>query len=241
MADIEKIESNASLLILINKLTELKDFYTNINNNMIDFCSDNNINLLEDEKTLSPLIFKIKTHVSALNQEVENIKQEMNSLKPNIVKMLHMLGFTNANENESFDELFEYIKTTWFIESVPGASYSFVKNGEYYESNNKNQHNTAAVCKLTIVNSDNKTVYLDYINYAENNYDFGLVSNLNSTLTLDNTVDSNVLLNCKGTSSSSMKTLTLGAVNGYYYIKFRKDGSDNSGNDSFKFKVRFSE
>jgi hypothetical protein len=80
---------------------------------------------------------------------------------------------------------------------------------------------------------------MKYINSGESNYDYGIVSNLNKTLELSNYADSDCLLNCKGKSSTSEKTLSLGRVEGFYYIKYRKDGSNSEDNDSFKFKIIF--
>ena len=80
---------------------------------------------------------------------------------------------------------------------------------------------------------------MSYINSGEVNYDYGIVSRLNETLSLSNTADSNYLLRCTS-SSATAKEQPLGKVDGFYYIKYIKDGSTNSGNDSFQFKITFS-
>ena len=81
---------------------------------------------------------------------------------------------------------------------------------------------------------------MNYINSGEANYDYGIVSNLNSTLSLSSSADSSYKLNCKGNSSTSEKNLPLGTVEGFYYIKYIKDSSNSDGNDSFQFKITFS-
>jgi hypothetical protein len=129
---------------------------------------------------------------------------------------------------------------SYTVSSISSTTYGFSLSNGYYESQNKGVNSSFAICKVTITNPYGANVYMDYINYAEANYDYGLVSKLNTTLTSSSTADtSNVLLNCKSNSSASSKTLDLGKVEGYYYVKFIKDSSQHKNNDSFKFTIRF--
>ena len=86
-------------------------------------------------------------------------------------------------------------------------------------------------------------MYVDCINSAENNYDFGLLSLLDTQLSYKNSVDSSSALqyNFKGKSSTSIQTVTYNVPAGehFIFIKFRKDSSSHSGNDSLQFTIRF--
>ena len=127
------------------------------------------------------------------------------------------------------------------VEEVSGSTYGFSLTSDgYYTSGNKGISNSYAMCKLVIDAAADLNLQLAYINYAEANYDFGILSTLDKTLVMSNTADSsNVALSCKGASSSSVKYFTYSVPKGehFVYIKFRKDGSGNSNNDTFKFKV----
>lgn len=138
-------------------------------------------------------------------------------------------------------KIVEEIPISWSVEAVNGARYGFELNDAgYYESKNKGKDSSYAICKLNIVNPAGLNVYLDCINYGENNYDFGLISKPNTSLSLDsNTDDSSKLLHSfYGKSMSSVQTVDCGSIEGDIYIKYKKDGSGNDYNDSLQFKVR---
>lgn len=78
------------------------------------------------------------------------------------------------------------------------------------------------------------------INYAEANYDYGLLSALDKTLALSASADStNVAKNFKGSSKSSVQTYSYSVPAGehFVYVKFIKDGSANKNNDTLQFTV----
>lgn len=135
----------------------------------------------------------------------------------------------------------EILEPVITVEPVTGASYGFALNANgYYESQNKGQHGTAALCKVTIENPGNHQIIFDCINYGESSYDFGILSNVGATLSTSNTADtSGVFKSFKGQQSANVVSVKYGAVNGTIYVKYRKDGSDSSGNDTLQFKVRF--
>ena len=141
----------------------------------------------------------------------------------------------------------ESFKTPSFtVTDVEGASYNFTLNSNgYYESTNKKVANSAALCKLDITDlEDTANIIFDCINSGESSYDFGMISKINTTLSTTNSEDSasNLFVNFKGQSSTSVvtKTYPISAVAACFFtLKFRKDGSGDSGNDSLQFKVRF--
>lgn len=141
----------------------------------------------------------------------------------------------------------ESFKTPSFtVTDVEGASYNFVLNDAgYYESTNKKVASSAALCKLDITNLEDTTkIIFDCINSSEENYDYGMISKINTALGTTNSEDSasNLFVNFKGQSSTNVVTKSYPIENVaacYFTLKFRKDGSGDQGNDSLQFKVRF--
>lgn len=135
--------------------------------------------------------------------------------------------------------------STFDVAAVSGASYGFELNSAgYYVSKNVHVANSAALCKVTFNVSSETQVRLDCISYGESNYDYGIISQLDKTLTTNNTNDgatgsTNVLKNFKGASSSAVQTVTLTVPAGehFIYVKYRKDSSGDQGNDTLQFKV----
>ena len=125
------------------------------------------------------------------------------------------------------------------------TTYKFILNAnDYYESNNKAQHNSFALCKLKFKTDTGKLI-LDCINYAEASYDYGILSNVDTTLTSSYNADSSNVykkFNTAAMNTSAVQTVTytINDTNEHFiYIKYRKDSSASSNNDSLQFKVRF--
>lgn len=134
-----------------------------------------------------------------------------------------------------------YPVAEYSIENV-STDYGFVLNDTgYYESNNNGVDNSYALCKLSFVMSEIGDLDFEVIDYAESNYDFGIFSNIDTTLASSNSADStNVYKSYKGLSSSSTQTLTYSNIpvgEHYIEIKYRKDSSSSQSNDSLQFKV----
>lgn len=132
---------------------------------------------------------------------------------------------------------------SYSVEDVSGVTYGFVLNDNgYYESTNKDIHNSYSICKVNININKTASLYIDCINYAESGYDFGILSNLNTSLSLDYSADTtNVKKTFEDSSSSSVQTVSYGSLSAgsyYIYIKFRKDVSYSYYNDSLQFKIR---
>lgn len=122
----------------------------------------------------------------------------------------------------------------------PGT-YKFVLNSDgYYASNNNGVKSSYAKCKVTFTLPKAMDIILECINYAESSYDYGLISNVDTSLsnTIDDTI--NVFKSFKGKSSASPVNVTIPNVpEGQHFIeiKYRKDSSGDNGNDNFQFKV----
>ena len=132
--------------------------------------------------------------------------------------------------------------TGYEVINVDDAQYGFELNSNgYYESQNAGVNSSYSICKINLICDGTSTLYLDCINSGENNYDYGILSNVDETLSLSYSVDSSYFKSFKGLSSTSVQTVNygvLGAGEHFIYVKYRKDGSASSGNDSLQFKVR---
>ena len=130
--------------------------------------------------------------------------------------------------------------STYTVENI-GSYYQFVLNSnDYYESQNKGMNSTTALCKLTVDMNGVDHLYIDCINYAETNYDYGILSDADTTIS--GASFSNTKKNFQGSSMSTIQTVDYGILTqGTHtiYIKFVKDGSQHQNNDSLQFKVRF--
>lgn len=110
----------------------------------------------------------------------------------------------------------------------------------YYTSQNAGIANSFAYGRLDFSFTSQTTVKLKCISYGESNFDYGIVSTLDSDLLWSRTADtSGVLHSFKGESSSSVQTLTLTVPSGSHYITFKyiKDSSNDSNDDTFKIRA----
>lgn len=126
---------------------------------------------------------------------------------------------------------------------VSGANYGFTLNNDtgYYVSNNKGQSNSAAVARINFTLESACLVTIEYINYAEATYDYGIFGNIDSALSTTQTADSNVRYACNtnADNTNTAKTITynLTAGNHFIDIKFRKDANTDSNNDTLQWKI----
>ena len=112
----------------------------------------------------------------------------------------------------------------------------------FYESSNKGVDNSYCMCRVDINNPSGLAVHFDCINYAETNYDYGILSTVDSELNQDTQEDTeNVYHSFRGLSSPDIQTITYYDANGEcsIYVKYIKDTSGAQDNDSLQFKVRF--
>ena len=129
------------------------------------------------------------------------------------------------------------------LTTVQGASYTFNWCGDtgYYMSTNKGKSNSAAVCRVTFNLPVRCLITIEYINYAEATYDYGIFGNIDTALGTTYSVDSNVKLSCNTNAynTSSPQTLTYEMEAGEHFvdIKYRKDTNTDSNNDTLQFKV----
>lgn len=136
--------------------------------------------------------------------------------------------------------------SSWSVSDISGATYKFALNSNgYYESNNKGVNNSAAVCRVNIHAAKTCTVTFKCINYAESNYDFGLLGVLDKEQNTGySDVSTNVQKSFKGSSMASVQTYAytnVAAGDHFIDVKYRKDSSQSSNNDSLQFTVEITE
>ena len=133
---------------------------------------------------------------------------------------------------------------TYTVEQVSEtATQQFALNdNNYYESQCQGVANGWSLCK--IVFSGSGSVTLHCISQGESNYDYGIVGNINQTLTSSATDDGStgstkVKKNFKGLSSTNVVDVVFDAVEDGDFImcKYRKDSSGDTGYDSLQFQV----
>ena len=125
------------------------------------------------------------------------------------------------------------------VNPVSGATYGFALNSDgWYESQNKGVHSTYAVCRVNFQCSVDTPIYICCINSGEQGYDYGIVGNLDTALTATIT-DTDYLWKATSSSASAIidVDLTVPAGSHFVDIKYRKDGSASSGNDSLQFMI----
>ena len=134
-------------------------------------------------------------------------------------------------------------ESTYEVVQAEGSQYGFALNSNgYYESQNKKIPHSYAICRVNIHNPIGRIMYIDCINYAEMNYDYGMIGKKDTQLQRSNNEsDDNLFYNLKGKHGSSVQTIADDEVIGdcFIEIKYRKDSSGDLNNDSLQFKIRF--
>jgi hypothetical protein len=135
------------------------------------------------------------------------------------------------------------VNTYTVTTQVSGASYGFNLNSStgYYTSTNAGQSNSAAVCRLNLNFESDCLVTIQYINYAEATYDYGIFGQIDTALGTTYSSDSGAYLVCSTSAYnvSSAQTVTYNVSAGQHFIdiKYRKDPATDSYNDNLQWKV----
>lgn len=158
-----------------------------------------------------------------------------------ILAQVEELGLeTQVNVNVKF---LDYVVVSEYEVTTP-AGYEFVYNedDEYYYSSNTGIHGSYALAKVRFLTTSGK-LYVDCTGQGEANYDYGIVSKLDTVLSSSNTVDTGAMLQKTfyglGTYTQTVEFDIEDAEEHFIYIKYRKDGSGNVGLDYMKFRIRF--
>ena len=135
------------------------------------------------------------------------------------------------------------VKPAYSWNVVSTGTYPFQLNtNDYYESTNKKQQSSYSYATLNYEGFEN--LVLECINMGERNYDYGIISQPDVQLSESTSDDgatgtTNVFHNFKSESSENPVQLTIPSDGGSHFItiKYRKDGSGDTGYDSLQFKV----
>lgn len=134
---------------------------------------------------------------------------------------------------------------------VTGASYGFNLNSSsgYYVSTNNGVNKSASVARINMNFESDCLVTIQYINYAEADYDYGMFGKLDTAVAIDgltaasggsNPSDSTSNYQIpKCSNSQNAQTVTYQVPSGTHFIdvKYGKDDASDSGNDNLQWKV----
>ena len=134
---------------------------------------------------------------------------------------------------------------------VSGASYGFSLNSGtgYYVSTNNGVAKSASVARINMDFESSCVVTIQYINYAEASYDYGMFGKLDTAVATDGlTASSGTSAPSDSTSnyelamasnSANAQTITYNVPSGQHFIdvKYGKDDATNSNNDTLQWKV----
>lgn len=158
---------------------------------------------------------------------------------------------TWSSNYATYQSTYPYIKHSTTVDTLAGtlestasgAKYAFTMGTDgYYTSGNAGVNSSYSYGKLTFNFTSETVVTLSCISYGESNYDYGIISNLNTALADSATIDtSNVFHSFKGESSADVKTYTVTVPAGSHYITFKyyKDSSQHQNGDYFKIRPTY--
>ena len=158
---------------------------------------------------------------------------------------------TWSSNYATYQSTYPYIKHSTTVDTLAGtlestasgAKYAFTMGTDgYYTSGNAGVNSSYSYGKLTFNFASETVVTLSCISYGESNYDYGIISNLDTALADSATIDtSNVFHSFKGESSADVKTYTVTVPAGSHYITFKyyKDSSQHQNGDYFKIRPTY--
>lgn len=168
-----------------------------------------------------------------------NVAGDSNLTANNIRKGVTVFGVEGALDSGTDLSLVQDFY--YSVDPIEGAQYGFELGEDgFYESQNKGVQNSYSICRINLEVINSCSITLEIISYGEFNFDYIVLSKLDSPLTLTNDVDSNRYRDFKSLSSSKIYTVkydNISAGSHYIDVKFRKDVSVDSYNDSGKFRV----
>ena len=141
---------------------------------------------------------------------------------------------------------------TYTIETkVTGASYGFNLNNStgYYVSTNNGVSKSASVARINMDFESDCLVTIQYINYAEADYDYGMFGNLDTTVATDGLTASSggsspsdstsnyKIAKCSNSSSAQTVTYQVPAGEHYIDVKYGKDDASDANNDTLQWKI----
>lgn len=122
-----------------------------------------------------------------------------------------------------------------------GATYGFSESGGVYTSTNGGVKSSASVARIDMTVSKTSLLTLSCISNGESQFDYGVIYSIDTIPTsLTYTVnDGEVFKSFHSEASATAQTITMEVPEGehYVYLKYRKDGSNDTSPDMFSFQV----
>lgn len=174
-----------------------------------------------------------KINLKGLNDSMLDLKLNNLTFKPD-EDYIEILPRTTIYEEEI--NTYESIDLSTVTVDKCGASYGFVysSNG-YLVPQNKGRNNSYAYGKIIFDVAEECDIKLGWYQSSETCCDYGVVSQIDQTLSLSTSVDSGNKWQGNGKSGSGTITFTkVPAGEHFITFKYRKDGSVNSGSDEFR-------
>lgn len=136
------------------------------------------------------------------------------------------------------------------VTTVGNYGFNLNSSSGYYVSSNQGISRTAALSRIDFDFPVRCLVTIQFINYAEATYDFGVFGNLDSPLSSDyyaagsngaTITDTDYKLACNTSqyNTSAVQTITYEVPAGQHYlhIKYSKDDATDSNNDTLQWKI----
>lgn len=127
------------------------------------------------------------------------------------------------------------------VRDVDGASNCFNYNIDgYYHNSNQGEDNSYCLSKVVITNPYvfPVDIIVNYHQSSESGFDYGTLSELDTTFSLTNVVDpENIKVNCKDFYGIGNVTYVVPPGEHFFYAKYIKDYSEGDNDDTFKFQV----
>ena len=122
------------------------------------------------------------------------------------------------------------------VQPVEGAARGFIYNDEgWYTSTNAGVSDSYSLCAVHFKFNGGGTLTIHYSNSGEGGYDFGVLSDLDKTLPLNNSADG-AKYKLSNETNDVQYTVNDSAEH-FIYIKYRKDGSNDKGSDCLRFQI----
>jgi surface protein len=122
------------------------------------------------------------------------------------------------------------------------TTYTFELNEDgYYQNTNQNKDGSYAICRFrfTITDPSLQVLKLTYLQSSESGYDYGVIGKVDTSLSKDTSNGSYYMTLKSKTITTPESTVIEGLSAGDHFIdiKYKKDGSGNTGTDTFQIKV----
>ena len=167
---------------------------------------------------------------------------EIRNASSSALKMSMSGAFLSVDTNK-LPEITEEVSHTAGVDA-PGADaeYGFAWDSaiKMFKSNNGGVASSAAVTKVTVNVETDCILTLSILSYGEPKYDYGVIYKLNSTPVMSNSIGENVLFSGKELINGATEEvqIVIPAGEHFFYVKYRKNGSQDYVGDYFAFTFK---